>query len=113
MREKLSVYEKIIEQIKRDIALGILMEGDKLPSCRELAFEMGINPNTVQRAYTTLEELGVITSMPKKGVYVSGGNDKTALKEAEKQIRTLKAAGLTKEQLEAVIASIYSEEDNK
>ena len=106
---KISVYESIVARVKRDIALGILAEGDKLPSCRELAIEMGINPNTVQRAYSTLEEQGFIYTIPKKGVYASG-NTPNAVKEAEAQLRALKTAGITKEQLITLIDNLYSED---
>lgn len=107
---KLSVYESIVERIKRDVALGIIAEGEKLPSCRELALEMGINPNTVQRAYSTLEDLGIIYTIPKKGVYARGVNSPNALKTAEEQILALKAAGITKEQLNQIIESVFSED---
>lgn len=107
---KLSVYESIVVRIKREIALGILAEGEKLPSCREFALEMGINPNTVQRAYSTLEELGLIYTIPKKGVYVKGGNSPDILQEAKAQLKALKAAGITREQLETLLIDIFSEE---
>ena len=101
---KLSVYESIVEKIKREISLGILSEGEKLPSC------LGVNPNTVQRAYSTLEEEGVLYTIPKKGVYVQAHDPPTALKEAETQLRAFKAAGLKKEELEALLRTIYSED---
>lgn len=108
---KLSVYEKIVERIRRDISLGIIVEGERLPSCRDLALEMGVNPNTVQHAYSTLEEQGVIYTIPKKGVYVKSGKA-DALHEAEEQIRLFKSAGITREQLEDIISIIYKEEIN-
>lgn len=109
---KLSVYESIVERIRRDIALGIIAEGERLPSCRDLAIEAGVNPNTVQRAYSTLEEQGIIYTIPKKGVYARGGNAPNALREAEQQLRSLKAAGVTREQLENLIDSVFSEGSN-
>ena len=109
---KISVYESIVEKIKRDIALGILEEGEKLPSCRDLALEMGINPNTVQRAYSALEEQGVIYTIPKKGVYARGKGSPDPLKEAEEQLRLIKAAGVTRLQLENIIDKVFSEEKN-
>ena len=51
---KRSVYLEIAEEYKRFIRLGVLSDGDKLPSVRALAVELGINPNTVERAYTCL-----------------------------------------------------------
>lgn len=108
---KLSVYEGIVERIKRDVALGIIGKGERLPSCRELALEMGVNPNTVQRAYSALEEQGIIYTIPKKGVYANGGTV-GVMKEAERQIRALKAAGVAREELQNIIESVYSEVKN-
>lgn len=80
---KLSVYESIIENIKRDIELGIIAEGEKLPSCRDMAMRLGINPNTVQRAYSELEAQGVIYTVPKKGVYANGVTPLSGILKAE------------------------------
>ena len=68
---KMSLYLVIGENIKRQIAAGALKDGDKLPSCRDFAAELGVNPNTVQRAYTQLEEEGVVFTIAKKGVFIS------------------------------------------
>lgn len=110
--QKLSVYESIVERMKRDISLGIIACGEKLPSCRELALEMGVNPNTVQRAYSALEEQGFIYTIPKKGVYARGASAPDAGKEADRQLRALKAAGVTREQLEKIIDDIFGERKN-
>lgn len=109
---RLSVYESIVERIKREIALGILIEGERLPSCRELALEMGVNPNTVQRAYSTLEEQGIIYTIPKKGVYVNSGKASNILGEAKNQIKLLKELGVTKEQLKQIIDNVFEEDEN-
>lgn len=106
---KLSVYESIMERIKRDIALGVLKEGERLPSCRELALEMGVNPNTVQRAYSTLEEEGVIFTIPKKGVYVKEKKSGDSLKEAREYLSSLKKSGMEREKLQKLIDEIWEE----
>ena len=62
--------EQIVNEYKRFISLGIIKFDEKLPSCRQLASDLGINPNTVQRAYNVLEQDGYINVLPKKGVYV-------------------------------------------
>ncbi len=109
INNKLSVYESIVERIKRDIALGIIAKDEKLPSCRDLALQMGVNPNTVQRAYSELEKQGAIYTVPKKGVYVKGDTH-NALDEARERIRELKAAGITRSQIEEITESVFSEE---
>ncbi len=68
---KREVYIEIAERYERYIALGVLGEGDKLPSVRTAAAELGVNPNTVQKAYAYLESKGAISTIPKKGVFVT------------------------------------------
>lgn len=106
--EKLSVYLKIVDDVKRKIELGLLKEGDKLPSCRDLAMKMGINPNTVQRAYSTLEEEEFIYTQPKKGVYVAARDKKLYITEiAAEKITELKNSGIDKDTLLKLIDEIY------
>ena len=58
------IYKQIVEQISEVIAKGELSIGDKLPAVRKLATELVINPNTVARAYTVLEQAGLVVSNP-------------------------------------------------
>lgn len=75
LKGKDNVYEQIVNEYKRFIELGIIKKDEKLPSCRILGKELGINPNTVSKAYTVLEEQGYILSLPKKGAYVIYSKD--------------------------------------
>ncbi|MDD2203101.1 MAG: GntR family transcriptional regulator [Bacilli bacterium] len=68
---RVPIYEQIINQIERFIATGILKSNEQLPSVRQMAFDLGINPNTIQRAYTELERKGVIVSIVGKGSFVT------------------------------------------
>lgn len=106
----MSVYEDIIDKIRRDIELGIYREGERLPSCREYALKIGVNPNTVQRAYTNLEADGYVYSVPKKGVYALRANEINKLNEAEKTVRELKRAGISKEQISGIINEVYKDD---
>ena len=72
------LYRQVAESFKRLILSGVIGENDRLPSVRELATTLAINPNTIQRAYRELETGGYIGSSPGKGVYAIGGD---ALKE--------------------------------
>ena len=65
------VYEQIKENFKTLIVTGAMAEGDAMPSVRELAAILGINPNTIQRAYKELEQEGFIHSMRAKGSFVA------------------------------------------
>ena len=64
-------YLQIEQQIKEGIITGKLLPNEKLPSVRELANELGINPNTVMKAYQNLENEGYIYMLSKKGAFVS------------------------------------------
>lgn len=65
------IYLQIADQIKRDVALGRLKPEDPLPSVRQLALDLTINPNTVARAYLELEHQGVIYKRQGQGTFVS------------------------------------------
>jgi GntR family transcriptional regulator len=65
------VYTQVVEQISAAIAKGDLKSGDKLPAVRKLAGELVINPNTVARSYTLLEQAGLVTTKTGSGTFVS------------------------------------------
>ena len=65
------IFEEIVDQIKLYIDMGVLKPQEKLPSVRELALSLTINPNTVMRAYLALTDMGYLVSLPKKGIYVA------------------------------------------
>ena len=68
------IYEKIKDALRRSMLGGALPAGSRLPSVRELAMSLSINPNTIQRAYRELEQEGCIVSIPGKGSFVSAEN---------------------------------------
>jgi GntR family transcriptional regulator len=65
------IYLQIVNQIKTQVALGRLHPEDPLPSVRQLAVDLTVNPNTIARAYLDLEHEGVIYKRPGQGTYVS------------------------------------------
>jgi GntR family transcriptional regulator len=69
----LPVYLQIEAQIKHRVAAGALKPDDQLPSVRKLAVELGINPNTVARAYQELEGEGIIRTVQGGGTFVADG----------------------------------------
>lgn len=111
LQGKESIYEQIKKQIVRYIELGVLKPNDKLPSVRMLASDLGINPNTVARAYQELEQEGIIYTLNKKGVFVSN-KEKTSylIDQAKVAIETLKNDGLDKNELTKIINQIYKED---
>ena len=65
------IYQQIIDHIKRDIALGRLKIGEKLPTVRHLASTLVINPNTIAKAYRQLEKDGIIITRPGAGAFIA------------------------------------------
>lgn len=70
LRKRQLIYEQIVENVKEQIGRGVILENDYMPSVRALANDLGINPNTIQKAYAELERQGVIQSVPGKGSLV-------------------------------------------
>ena len=104
-RDARPIYTQITDDLRTQITAGILQHGDKLPSVRELAAELAINPNTIQRAYRELEMQGYIATVPGKGCFVCGGIT-SAHKEQQPLwnalddvIRQLQDMGVTKDEL--------------
>jgi len=64
------IYQQIVDGLTRSIATGELKPGDNLPSIRELAAELVVNPNTVVRAFSELERLGMVVAQPGRGFVV-------------------------------------------
>ena len=108
-RDPRPIYVQIKEGLCRLILTGVLPEGERLPSVRELAGQMAINPNTIQRAYRELELEGFICSITGKGSFVSAlsqvDNSRKAAKQAQftEAARELMNLGMTKEELLALL----------
>ena len=106
-RDARPIYTQIVDGFRDQILGGILQEGDKLPSVRDLAAQLTINPNTIQRAYRELETKGWIVTIPGKGCFVRGIPQRTpqeqqeALAAFDKAATALLAMGYTPEQLAA------------
>ena len=104
-RDARPIYTQITDGFRDQIITGILQPGDKMPSVRELATELTINPNTIQRAYRELESQGWISSVPGKGSFVQGipkadpAQAQVLLTEFDKLTATLLAMGLTESDL--------------
>ena len=108
-RDPRPIYAQITDHYRERITLGILRSGERLPSVRELAVELSINPNTIQRTYRSLEMEGWIATVPGKGCFVCGSS-MAMDRERERHLRTLDEAaaalltlGLTREDLAARI----------
>lgn len=113
------LYMQIRERLRELIMTGALSEGERIPSVRELASGLAINPNTIQKAYKELELEGWIYSVPAKGSFVSPAAARKdearraeLLAALEKTARELRYLGLSREEAIEKIEKIYSEEGN-
>lgn len=100
------IYEQIVKEVEKLITLGALEPGSQIPSVRALAYDLGINPNTVKKAYDILEENGLIISKSTKGTFISDNIGKAKDLKIEELIdkineivMELKNYGLTKEEI--------------
>jgi GntR family transcriptional regulator len=92
------VYQQIIDQVKRDVALGRLSVDDRLPTVRQLARQLAINPNTIAKAYRQLEQEGIIVTKAGAGAFVAD-LDTTLSKSVRRR--------LVSEELERIIVEAF------
>jgi len=118
MRDPRPIYLQIKESVVRLILSGALPTDERLPSVRELAGSLAINPNTIQRAYRELESEGFIYSVTGRGSFVAPlsevdqGRKKMKLAEFRSAARELMSLGTTVEELEAILEAMEQEEQH-
>ena len=104
-RDARPIYTQIVDNFRTQVLAGILQNGDRLPSVRELASQLAINPNTIQRAYRELEMGGWIATVPGKGCFVCGKPGEIRLEQREllqdfdKTVEALVKRGVSREEL--------------
>ncbi|MFD1393447.1 GntR family transcriptional regulator [Lacticaseibacillus jixianensis] len=111
----LAYYERLVLQIKQDVVQGVRAPGEKLPSVRDMAKAVQLNPNTVAKAYKVLEAQGVIEVRPGLGTFI--GPQTAATGEEKRRVRpafdaavvSAKAAGVTHMELESWLNAHFEE----
>ena len=104
-RDPRPIYEQIMDNLRRLIISGGVAPGERLPSVRELAAQLAINPNTIQRAYRELENQGYLVTLPGKGTFAAENLSLEARRmellwqQLERAADELRFAGVTDEQL--------------
>ena len=103
---RIPIYEQIVNEIEKYVTLGIYKPNQKISSVRELASNLGINPNTVKKAYDELERKNVIVTFSTKGTFIAENTKKiTELKIKQKleiiksEILELEKLGITKDEI--------------
>ncbi|HHT16495.1 MAG TPA: GntR family transcriptional regulator [Papillibacter sp.] len=82
-RDSRPIYEQIKDNLRKLIVSGAISAEEKLPSVREMATKLAINPNTIQRAYRELENEGYIYTVPGKGSFAALGSDMSRQRQEE------------------------------
>ena len=103
-RDARPIYSQIVDNFRRQIAAGVLQHGEKMPSVRELAAQLAINPNTIQRAYRELEMQGYIATVPGKGCFVCAGaasasREQPAWDALDTALKQLRQLGVSQEEV--------------
>jgi GntR family transcriptional regulator len=111
-RSGVAPYLQVIQQVRQALRLGLLVEGDRLPTVKEVVAKVAINPNTVFKAYRELEYQGLVTARPGVGTFVARTLTDRSLaaheplrKELRAWLDKARAAGLDDESIDAIIAT--------
>ncbi|HKM42371.1 MAG TPA: GntR family transcriptional regulator [Limnochordia bacterium] len=113
------IYLQIIEEFKRQIVTGLLKPGDKVPSQRDLAAQIKVNANTVQRAYREMEILGLVETLRGQGTFVCQNH--RIVEETKREmltnlvddfVRAVRGLGLSQEAILEVVKSRLSQREN-
>ena len=118
LEEGMPIYLQIIRYLERGIAAGTVRDGDELPSRRVLSARLGVNPNTIQKAFRALEEAGVITSRAGAKSEVSLTPERAAAirrrlleEEAAALVSALRQMGLDREQAAALVLQLWDRQE--
>ena len=118
LEEGMPIYLQIIRYLERGIAAGTVRDGDELPSRRVLSARLGVNPNTIQKAFRALEEAGVITSRAGAKSEVSLTPERAEAirrrlleEEAAALVGALRQMGLDREQAAALVLQLWDKQE--
>jgi GntR family transcriptional regulator len=113
-RSGVSPYLQLIQQVRQALRLGMLAEGDQLPTVKDVVGSLAINPNTVLKAYRELEYQGLVAARPGVGTFVTKtlADDSIAAHaglrtELEKWLAKARQAGLEDESIEALLLTTF------
>ena len=113
-RSGVSPYLQLVHQVRRALRLGLLTEGDQLPTVKDVVVSLAINPNTVLKAYRELEREGLVAARPGVGTFVTRtlADDSLAAheplrRELTRWLTKARLAGLDEESIEALFTSTF------
>jgi GntR family transcriptional regulator len=113
-RSGVSPYQQLVQQVRRALRLGLLSEGDQLPTVKDVVAQLAINPNTVSKAYRELELEGLVAARPGVGTFVTRTLADHSLAahgplrtDLERWLGKARRAGLDDESIEALFESTF------
>ncbi|MEV0716182.1 GntR family transcriptional regulator [Asanoa sp. NPDC050611] len=112
-RSGVAPYMQLIQQVRQAMRLGLLREGDRLPTIKDVVAKVAINPNTVLKAYRELEYAGLVTARPGVGTFIARtlSEEAAAVEPLREELRAwlskARAAGLDPESIEALFATTF------
>ena len=116
-RSGVPTYLQLVDQVRRGLLLGYLHDGDQLPTVREVAAALVVNPNTVAKAYRELERAGLVTPRAGQGTFVTGSIDHVPAATYARLSRSLRGwlrtahdAGLDGEQVRALVTATLDDD---
>ena len=111
-QSKLPLYEQIAKRFQTLILKGALPPDSQMPSVRSLAMDLSINPNTIQKAYSLLEQERYIYPVKGRGNFVSDTTKKTLLENVSRLIANGKELGVKRAEFTQLVDRIYRKEDS-
>ena len=118
MEDGTPIYLQIVSFVQRGIVAGTIIDGDEMPSRRVLSALIGVNPNTIQKAYRMLEEDGIIESRSGAKSYVTITEasikkirSQLLSKDTQNLIKSMKQMGISMDEAIALVAEAWSEEE--
>lgn len=119
LKDSRPIYEQVVERLQELMMLGILEEDSQMPSVRNLAMELSINPNTIQRAYGELERKGYTYSVKGRGSFVGSIRKLREAKKTELEgklgglVREAKTIGILRDEFVIMVGQVYDGEPAK
>ena len=117
-RSGVPTYLQLVKQVRRALLIGYLRSGDRLPTVREVAAALVVNPNTVVKAYRDLEQAGLVTARAGQGTFITGTlkpippPSYTRLSRSlHTWLRGARNAGLDAEQIGALVAAVIDDSE--
>lgn len=113
-RSGVSPYQQIVQQVRNALRLGLLHEGDQLPTVKDVVARLAINPNTVLKAYRELEHDGLVAARPGRGTFVTRTLTDASLaahgplrQDLSRWLAKARKAGLDDESIEAIFMTTF------